>query len=151
MTTALNVNVEVGAVNPNTGNYNATFSVPEGSPGSVLPDGTIDLRGVEDDVQIVWTLSSGHQFWTAPNPPQGAQVPQDPGWNETANRWAFQWRAKNPGNPGQEDGRGWATASVTTSAVTVTDENAESQNPTPFSYRLWLSDGKQVDPSIINR
>jgi len=111
MTKLLDVNVTIGQLNPDTNNsYNATFAPADTANSNlVLPEGTLNLQSVEEDVLIRWTLVAGttHQFWTANSAPSGAT---DAGWNETQPNWAFQWRPKNPGNPGQEPNSGWTTS-----------------------------------------
>ena len=105
--------------------------------------GNINLQQVEDSVNITWTLAGEDSVKFMAIPPG----------NPSNDNGPFRWSPKNPGNPGQEDGLGWSLESRSDDgrSVTVLDTNADSANPTPFTYALWLTGNKKLDPSIINR
>ncbi len=144
MSKTLAIDITLNQVDPNQ--LNATYQKNAASTAAdALVDvaGNINLEKVEDLVVITWNLVdvSNVKFMSIP--------PGAP----SNNNGPFRWTPKNPGNPGQENGLGWTVDSETSDSrsLTVTDTNAASQEPTPFTYSLWLTGGNKLDPSIINR
>lgn len=127
------------SLNRTAQDLNATYAKnPASTAAAAKVDvaGNIDVEDVADVVVISWNLigETGVRF-------------QQQGPNKTV----FEVSPKNPGNPGQEPDGMVTLTSVQDRTLTVTDTNANSANPTPWNYKLYLRNGNVLDPSIINR
>ncbi len=114
----------------------ATYEKTSGS-GDVTAQGNIDVTGVDEAVDLVWTIDDGvdRTFRPNPPPPPGPIIIVD----------------RDGGGP--PDGLfGQGVLSAGNKTLTVADVNTEGSNAAagPFVYTLHFTDGA-ADPSIRNR